>query len=283
MISVFFHPPPPLHLPLFLISHVSIHISQSGLISHQVTDAEYPKQVRRYLCDDRPVFPCVLLIRVESHATSGSNDQCNGHSWLRRTCVTSLSVVSGGLATGRETTNIHSRLCHLANQITRCASGHGFWTRVNRGVCEGGQRGCVCVLREGYTRERGVQWSVIEVGDSSPELCGRSKRESGHCFAVWADRDMSKGGGRDVSVGEGYTVCVWGREREREEFCLITDGLMNLAYFAVSRGFGGHRRGWLWRDSALENRYYVRSLQNFDFENRYYIVSIHIVEVLFRG
>ena len=53
-----------------------------------------------------------------------------------------------------------------------------------------------------------------------------------------------RGGGReDVCVGEGYTVCVWGREREREEFCLITDGLMNLAYFAVSRGFGGRRRG----------------------------------------
>ena len=36
-------------------------------------------------------------------------------------------------------------------------------------------------------------------------------------------------------------VCEGGRERE--EFCLITDGLMNLAYFAVSRGFGGRRRG----------------------------------------
>ena len=36
----------------------------------------------------------------------------------------------------------------------------------------------MCVLREGYTRERGVQWSVIEVGDSSPELCGRGKLET---------------------------------------------------------------------------------------------------------
>ena len=78
-------------------------------------------------------------------------------------------------------------------------------------------------------------------------------------------------------------MCVREGEREREEFCLITDGLMNMAYFAVSRGFGGHRRGWLGRDLALENRYYVRSLQNFVFENRYYIVSIYIVEVLFRG
>ena len=38
-------------------------------------------------------------------------------------------------------------------------------------------------------------------------------------------------------------MCVREGEREREEFCLITDGLMNLAYFAVSRGFGGRRRG----------------------------------------
>ena len=51
-------------------------------------------------------------------------------------------------------------------------------------------------------------------------------------------------------VGDREGVCIEGgihsicvREREREEFCLITDGLMNLAYFAVSRGFGGRRRG----------------------------------------
>ena len=53
------------------------------------------------------------------------------------------------------------------------------------------------------------------------------------------------GGQRGCVCVEGgvHCICVSVRDRERGEFCLITDGLMNLAYFAVSRGFGGRKRG----------------------------------------
>ena len=65
-------------------------------------------------------------------------------------------------------------------------------------------------------RERGVQWTVIEVGDSSPELCGRGKLETVVTALQCGQTVTEQRGGQRCECGRGvHCMCVREGERER--------------------------------------------------------------------